>query len=291
VVREECLRGTEMGLFDLLRGKPKSAMDVLQSSPEFRQQKELFDSMSALCEGGVDADEMPNGTGEYGLTATNPIPCRTVFGSTSYLGRLRAADGTKVNYERIGSTQSETSPQPIDMYEISHRTGKKLATLYISPYQKRISGKAPRGLILAENSFAQVSPERIRRESIRGIYEGIFPVVSESRDSMLEFHEMKFGVAEWGEETLMLTLRLIRFDVDPQTGERCVKDISEQDVIFGDVPRPNGPSVISRSYREAVLNLHQTIQQRLNLFDIDEVSPADLCFLDHSNVSHVWDSV
>jgi hypothetical protein len=108
---------------------------------------------------------------------------------------------------------------------------------------------------------------------------------------MLELHEMKFGVPEWGKETLMLTLRLIRFDVDPQTGERCVKDISEQDVIFGDVPLPTGPSVISRSYREAALNLHKTIQQRLNLFDIDVASPADLCFLDHSNISHVWDSV
>jgi hypothetical protein len=280
-----------MGLFDLLRGKPKSALDVLQSSPEFRQQKELFDAMSAMCEGGVDADEMPNGTGEYGLTATNPIPCRTVFGSTSYLGRLRAADGSKVNYERIGSTQSEVSPQPIDMYEISHQTGKKLATLYISPYQKRISGKAPRGLILAENSFAQVSPERIRHESIMGIFESIFPISSESRDSMLDLHEMKFGAPESVDESLVLILRLIRFDVDAQSGERRVKEILEQDVIIGSVPLPSGPSVISRSYHEAVLNLHQTIQQRLNLFDLDEVSPADLCFLDHSKISHVWDSV
>lgn len=278
-----------MGLFDFLRRKPMSVLEVLQSSPGFQQQKELFEGMDAMCEAGVDADEMPNGIGEYGLAATNPIPCRRIFGSTAYLGRLRAADGTKVCYERIGSTQSEISPQPIDMYEISHQAGKKLATLYISPYQKRISGKAPRGFILAEDSFAQVSPERIRHESMRGIFESIFPVVSE--DSMLDLHEMKFGVPEWGDDSLMLTLRLVLFDIDEQTDQKRVKDIWEQDVFFGSVPLPGGPSVISGSYHEAVLNLQHTIQERLSLLDLDKAQPADLCFLDHSKISHVWDLV
>jgi hypothetical protein len=116
--------------------------------------------MDAMCETGVDADEMPNGTGEYGLTATNPIPCKTIFGSTAYLGRLRAADGAKVAYERLGSTQSSVSAYPIDIYGVTHPNGRSIATLYISPYHKRISAKAPRGFILAENSFAQAVPVR-----------------------------------------------------------------------------------------------------------------------------------
>jgi hypothetical protein len=149
-----------MGLFDLLRGKPKSVLEALQSSPEVQKQKELFDAMSALCEGGVDSDEMPNGTGEFGLESTNPIPCKTVLGSTCYLGRLRAADCSKVAYQRLGTTQSATSPHPIDIYEIVHATGRKLATLYISPYHKRISRKPPRGFMLAENSFMEIVPVR-----------------------------------------------------------------------------------------------------------------------------------
>jgi hypothetical protein len=149
-----------MGLFDLFRRKPKSVLDALQSLPEFQTQKKLFDAMSVMCEGGVDADEMPNGTGEFGLVSTNPIPCKTAFGSTAYLDRLRAPDGRKVAYERLGSTQSAVSPHPIDTYEVAHLTGRKLATLYISPYQKRISGKVPRGFMLAENSFAEVTPVR-----------------------------------------------------------------------------------------------------------------------------------
>ncbi len=149
-----------MGLFDFLRRKPRLALEVVRSSTGFQQQKELFDAMDAMCEAGVDADEMPNGIGEYGLTPTNPIPSRTIFGSTAYLGRLRAADGAKVAYERLGSAQSSFSPHPIDMYGVKHPNGRNLATLYISPYQKRISAKAPRGFLLAENSFAEARAVR-----------------------------------------------------------------------------------------------------------------------------------
>lgn len=275
-------------------------LEVLQSSPQFQQQKELFDAMTAMCEGGVDADEMPNGTGEYGLVATNPIPCRTAFGSTTYLGRLRAADGAKVNYERLGSTQSSVSPQPIDIYNITHPTGRRLATLYISPYQKRISGKAPRAFMLAEDSFTQVAPvkhgeteqgdtdevmnepgqrfcaERLRDESIRRLFESSFPILAESGNSMLDLHEIKFGVPVVGDAPLILTLRLITFDEDAQNGTRRVRDIAEQDVILGSIPLPSGPSVISRDYRDAILNMEQIVRQRLTSMNIEALSPFDL---------------
>ncbi|QLG88417.1 hypothetical protein HQ393_13350 [Chitinibacter bivalviorum] len=138
-----------MGLFDIFRKKPKTAWDALNEDPVFQQQKELFEAMSLMCEDGVDADELPNGQGEFGVTPSNPIPCKTIFGSTAYLGCLRTPDGTKIVYERVGSFGSDASPHPVDAYEISHPNGEKLATLFISPYQKRISGKAPRGFKLA----------------------------------------------------------------------------------------------------------------------------------------------
>lgn len=142
-----------MGLFDMFRKKPKTALDALNENPMFQQQKELFEAMSLMCEDGVDADEILNGRGEFGMTSSNPIPCKTVFGSTAYLGRLRTVDGTKVIYERTGSSGADVSPHPVDAYEISHPNGQKLATLFISPYQKRISGKAPKGFKLADISF------------------------------------------------------------------------------------------------------------------------------------------
>lgn len=108
--------------------------------------------MSLICADGVDADEMPNGKGEFGISPSNPVPCKTVFGSTAYLGRLRTHEGTKVVHERAGSVDSDVSPHPVDAYEISHPNGRRVATLYISPYQTRISGKAPSGFKLAESA-------------------------------------------------------------------------------------------------------------------------------------------
>ncbi|TXL82049.1 hypothetical protein FHP25_03020 [Vineibacter terrae] len=138
-----------MSLFDWFRRRKPTAWEALQQNPIFQEQRQLFEMLSRLCEAvGVDADELPNGHGEFGLSPSNPIPCKTVFGSIAYLARLRAADGGKVVYERAFSVVSDTVAYPVDAYEISHPNGGKLATLYISPYQKRISGKAPSGFKL-----------------------------------------------------------------------------------------------------------------------------------------------
>lgn len=143
-----------MGIFDFFRKKPKTLLDVMEANPMFQEQKKLFEAMSAMCADGVDSDEMPNGQGEYGLESSNPIPCKTIFGSTAYLGRLRTIDGVKVTYDRIGSFESDVSPYPVDGYAIAHPNGESLGTIYISPYQQRISSKAPKGFVLAKDSFS-----------------------------------------------------------------------------------------------------------------------------------------
>ena len=134
--------------------KKKSLWKNLTEISRFQEQKELLEAMAFMYEDGVDEDELPNGQGEFGMTSSNPIPCKTVFGSTAYLGRLRTPDGTKVSYKRICSVGSEFISQPIDLYEIFHPDGQKLAELFISPYQKRNSGKAPKGFVLTDNSLS-----------------------------------------------------------------------------------------------------------------------------------------
>jgi hypothetical protein len=139
-----------MGLFDFLKArKPRTAWDALQENPLFQKQKAIFDAMSKMCEAGCDTDELPNATGEFGLTPTNPIPTKTIFGSTYYLSLHRSADGAKVLYDRRGSVHSSVTQMPIDAYEIKHPDGYTLCTLYFSPYQRRNSQKVPRGLRLA----------------------------------------------------------------------------------------------------------------------------------------------
>ena len=129
--------------------KKPSLLDALQRNPDFQRQKQFYDLMSALAADGCDADELPGASGEFGLSLSNPIPTRSILGSTSYLERLRTPDGEIIHYKRVGSFSSHVSSRPIDGYVITTLNGAELATLYLSPYQKRNSAKIPRGFIMA----------------------------------------------------------------------------------------------------------------------------------------------
>jgi hypothetical protein len=136
-------------LFQRKKRPPKKLMDVLNENSFFQEQKALFDTLSLMCQDGCETDEIPGGIGEFGHTVTNPIPTKTVFGSTSYLARLCAPDGEKVVYERNGPVFcKEISSKPIDEYTVSHPNGTVLARLYLSPYHKKNSEKTPRGFSL-----------------------------------------------------------------------------------------------------------------------------------------------
>ena len=55
---------------------------------------------------------------------------------------------------------------------------------------------------------------------------------------------------------LKITLRLVVFDIDEETGARSIRDIKEQDVYMGDMPlmTPNGTFVINASSRLVFLS-------------------------------------
>ena len=97
---------------------------------------------------GVDTDDIPKGYGPYGLCKTNPVPTRGIPGSNEYLSRLRTKDGRCIENSRIGSTSAEdVTSGAIDMYSITSE-GVSLGTVYLCPYHKRNSGKAPEGFRL-----------------------------------------------------------------------------------------------------------------------------------------------
>lgn len=132
---------------NFIKTKPKeekSVMDVLEETPKYQEMKGLFDMMSQMSEGGTNQDTIPDGYGEFGHDITNPIPVNTIMGSIAYLGKLRTMDGQKVQYDRLGSMGSENIDKPIDKYEISVQ-GRKVATLFISPYNKKNSERPPKG--------------------------------------------------------------------------------------------------------------------------------------------------
>ncbi|MDH6343308.1 hypothetical protein M2480_001297 [Parabacteroides sp. PFB2-12] len=135
--------------FFKLKTKPKTLYDELMEIPGMKEQKELFELMSKMNSEGVGTEEdvMSEGYGDFGLEITNPIPVNTVYGSISYLGRLRTLEGIKVSYKRIGSMNSPNITSIIDGYKI-FANEKQIAILYICPYNKKNSRKAPNGFKL-----------------------------------------------------------------------------------------------------------------------------------------------
>lgn len=93
---------------------------------------------------GTDKDEMPEGYGDFGLEITNPIPTSSIPDSYIYLDSLRTKNGEEITYERIGSMTAPNIKHLIDAYRI-FANGKQIAIIYICPYNKKNSKKAPNG--------------------------------------------------------------------------------------------------------------------------------------------------
>ena len=133
-----------MGLLDFFGKKKKEDQEAAELM------KALIQYQVESRKDGVDTDDIPKGYGPYGLCKTNPVPTRGIPGSNEYLSRLRTKDGRSVESSRIGSTSAgEVTSGAIDMYSISSGGGGvSLGTVYLCPYHKRHSGKAPEGFRL-----------------------------------------------------------------------------------------------------------------------------------------------
>lgn len=107
----------------------------------------FLSSMSA--KDGVDADVLPNGSGEFGLTETNPVPTSGVTGSKAYLSALQTVHGERLVTERIWSVPSPVSPHPVDEYAVTLPNGTRLPNIFISMYHRRNSRRAPKGFVLS----------------------------------------------------------------------------------------------------------------------------------------------
>ncbi|MCW5230831.1 hypothetical protein [Verminephrobacter eiseniae] len=132
-----------MGLFDFFGKKKKEdadAAELLKAIVQFQVEARAD---------GVDTDDIPKAYGPFGLCKTNPIPTRSVAGSNAYLESLRTKDGRRVTANRMGSTSAEdVTSGMIDIYQLS-ADGQPAATIYVCPYHKRNSAKAPDGFYLA----------------------------------------------------------------------------------------------------------------------------------------------
>ena len=108
-------------------------------------------------------------------------------------------------------------------------------------------------------------------EGIKGVFQSVFPIKDFNETAVLEFvkYELdkpKYDVEECQQRDmtysapLKVTLRLIVFDMDEDTGAKSVKDIKEQDVFMGDMPlmTPNGTFVVNGTERVIVSQMHRS---------------------------------
>ncbi len=123
------------------------------------------------------------------------------------------------------------------------------------------------------DQFLQVAAPKAGRpdEGLQSVFKSVFPISDFAQTSMLEFVKFEYEAPKYDVDEcrqrgmtfaapLKVTLRLIVFDVDAETGAKSVKDIKEQDVYMGDMPfmTSNGTFIVNGTERVIVSQMHRS---------------------------------
>ena len=108
-------------------------------------------------------------------------------------------------------------------------------------------------------------------DGIQAVFKSVFPISDFSGAAMLEFVRYEFEPPKYDVDEcrqrgmtfaapLKVTLRLIVFDVDPDSGSKSVKDIKEQDVYMGDIPlmTDKGTFIVNGTERVIVSQMYRS---------------------------------
>ncbi len=121
--------------------------------------------------------------------------------------------------------------------------------------------------------FLQVKEPEGGREDvgIQAVFRSVFPISDFSGQSMIEYVSYDFDPPKYDVEEcqqrgltysapLKVTLRLIVFEIDPDTDAKSIKDIKEQDVYMGDMPlmTDSGTFVVNGTERVIVSQMHRS---------------------------------
>ena len=106
---------------------------------------------------------------------------------------------------------------------------------------------------------------------LQAVFKSVFPIKDFSDTSSLEFVKYEFEAPKYDVDECMqrgmtfaaplkVTLRLIVFEVDPDTQAKSVKGIKEQDVYMGDMPlmTDKGTFIINGTERVIVSQMHRS---------------------------------
>ncbi|MGB1540230.1 MAG: hypothetical protein ACPG80_04660 [Rickettsiales bacterium] len=123
------------------------------------------------------------------------------------------------------------------------------------------------------DQFLQLDSKQDKRDErgLHGVLKSVFPIKDFAETATMEyvgysFDRPKYDVEECRSRginfsaALRVTMRLIVWDVDEDTGAREIKDIKEQDVYMGDIPlmTENGTFIINGTERVIVSQMHRS---------------------------------
>ena len=116
-----------------------------------------------------------------------------------------------------------------------------------------------------------VLPNQRQGIGLQEVFKSVFPIKDFNETASLEFvgyslGEPKYDVEECHQRgmtyaaPLKVTVQLVLWDVDPQTGSRTIKNVKEQEVYFGEVPlmTKNGTFMVNGTERVIVSQLHRS---------------------------------
>ena len=123
-----------------------------------------------------------------------------------------------------------------------------------------------------EQFLQRYTPVAEREENgLQAVFRSVFPIQDFSERGTLEyvsyeFEEPKYDVEECQQRgmtyaaPLKVTLRLVVWDIDEETGARSIRDIKEQDVYMGDMPLMTGKGtfVVNGTERVIVSQMHRS---------------------------------
>jgi DNA-directed RNA polymerase subunit beta len=92
-----------------------------------------------------------------------------------------------------------------------------------------------------------VAPDKREDFGLQGIFKSIFPISDFNGTCFLEFVRYNFGEPKYTVEECVergmtfdvpvkITVRLVTYDTDTETGVQNIRDIKEQEVYLGSVP-------------------------------------------------------
>jgi len=116
-----------------------------------------------------------------------------------------------------------------------------------------------------------VRPEDRAIDGLEAVFRSVFPISDFTETATLEYVSYEFEDPKYDTEEcqqrdmtyaapLKVTLRLIVFEVDEETGAKSVKDIKEQEVYMGDMPlmTDNGTFIVNGTERVIVSQMHRS---------------------------------